>query len=318
MGALKGVIPESLSLVLFLLLLISYFGFGHSHPSKKQALEKTPHTPDRPASTGVSDPLEKEMEIAKHVQQGLLTVETPDIPGVQIAARCLAATNVGGDFYTFINKQGHALRASTNQPGVIQYVDKRDSYLGVAIGDVAGHGVSAALVMALSSVIFRKLGKANQSPAAMFKTANQDIFNYISASSVSYVTAFYGVLDSDAKQFHYAKAGHVPALRLKANGQIEELSADGVFLGVFEGEDYEEKTIKLESKDRLILYTDGLTEARNKAHEQFGEDRFKKHLQETQALPIQDVVDQIYNAVTLFADGEPVHDDQTIVIMEVE
>ena len=95
--------------------------------------------------------------MAKRVQQGLLLVESPKIEGINIAKRCIPAENIGGDFYSFLSKDYDNMSAHQSTPGIVKYVQSENQYLGIVIGDVAGHGVSSALIMALSAGLFQKL-----------------------------------------------------------------------------------------------------------------------------------------------------------------
>jgi len=261
---------------------------------------------------------QSELEMAKTVQQGLLDVETPDRDDIKVAARCIAAEDVGGDFYAFINYEGRSSTTKEDIPGVITYVDTRDNLFGVAIGDVAGHGISSALVMALSSVIFRKQGKAEKSPAKALALVNDDIHRYISSSPIRYLTAFYCVVDTQSKQLTFSKAGHQPGLLIRSGSKkIEELSTSGIFLGMFEDEDFEEETIQLASGDRVILFTDGITESVNAANEQFGDERLHEVLLNSSSLTVDEAVDAVLREVARFSGKDLGRDDRTIVMIEI-
>ncbi|MFT5171582.1 MAG: sigma-B regulation protein RsbU (phosphoserine phosphatase), partial [Candidatus Marinamargulisbacteria bacterium] len=148
--------------------------------------------------------------------------------------------------------------------------------------------------------------------------ANQDIRKYIHNSQISYVTAFYAAFNLDTNVLTYSKAGHLPALLHRKEGEIEELSAKGIFLGMFENETYEEKTCQLETGDRIVFYTDGITETQNVAGEFFGLDRLKRLMIEKKHLPINDVLDEIFDQVQLFASSTEAKDDQTVVILQIK
>lgn len=259
-----------------------------------------------------------ELEMAKTVQQGLLDVETPNRSDVRVAAKCIPAEDVGGDFYTFINHEGRSSSTKQDIPGVITYVDTRDNLFGVAIGDVAGHGISSALVMALASVIFRKQGKAHKSPAKTLSMVNDDLHRYINSSPVRYLTAFYCVLDTMNKSLTYSKAGHQPGLLLRAGSvSVEPLSTSGIFLGMFEDETYEDKTISLNSGDRVVLFTDGIVESVNASNEQYGDERLYASLLKHRGLSVSDTVDAILADVEWFSGRKQGRDDRTIVIIEI-
>lgn len=260
----------------------------------------------------------KELEMAKRVQEGLLAVETPALDQIRIVKKCIPADSVGGDFYTFVDKEFDSLsQQRPSIPGVIQYVDKRESYLGIIVGDVAGHGVSSALVMALSSGLLGEIGRVHRSPGAVLSEANNHILNYIQNSQIAYVTAFYAMINLDNKRLIFSKAGHPAAILLHPDRSHELLEADGVFLGMFENETFEEKEVQLNSGDRIVLYTDGITETRNRAGELFGMDRLLGLLRKSGAFTIEQVLKFILEELDVFAEGLSPADDQTLVIVEV-
>ena len=148
--------------------------------------------------------------------------------------------------------------------------------------------------------------------------ANDDIRKYIYNSQISYVTAFYAALNVETKQLTYSKAGHVPALLMHENGEVDELSAKGVFLGMYEKETYEEKQCQLASGDRLILYTDGITETKNSKGEDFGLDRFKDFISKNRQVDVDELIDKIFKKVNDFSDRKDAKDDQTVIILEIE
>lgn len=260
---------------------------------------------------------DKELQIARNVQQGLLSVENPHIEGIRLAMSCVPAESIGGDFYTFVNKIDRAPSTRAKSPGVIEYQDRREQHLGIAIGDVAGHGIGSALVMALASGIIREAGLSHRSPADSMAAANTAIARFISNSQIPYVTAFYGVLKIDSKILTYAKAGHLPSILVRADGSLSLLDAAGVFLGMYPNEHYEDCQVQLASGDRVYFYTDGITEAQNEAGDFFEFDRFKTLLLENHTIPIETLKQKILDTVAEFTGMAPVKDDQTIVILEI-
>ena len=260
----------------------------------------------------------KDLEMAAHVQQGLMSVNPPILPNIKIAKACHAAKNVGGDFYTFIYREDVPETQSIEEtPGVIKYMDKRSDYLGIAIADVAGHGLSSALVMALTAGITREVGYQHKSPAITLETVNSNLHPLIKTSHIPYVTMVYGVIQPETLSFTYSKAGHCPILYQTQDGDIYELESEGIFLGMYKDESYEEKTCQLSIGDRLIFYTDGLTESRNENNEFFGEDRLKENLQKYQHLHVEETHNKIYEEIDTFTKNKPLSDDQTLVIVAI-
>jgi len=171
--------------------------------------------------------------------------------------------------------------------------------------------------MALSSVIIRKLGKTTTSASETLDLANNEIKKYIESSPVSFVTMFYGVLNIKNKKFTYASAGHPSAFLLR-NKEITELESNGTFLGMYKDEKYYEKTIDLENKDKIILYTDGITECRNTAEQEFGTEEFIKVLKSNSQKSPTQLREAIFKQITKFTRNKEIHDDQTIVIAEID
>lgn len=259
----------------------------------------------------------KEMVMAKKVQEGLLSMSKPEIEGINVTAKCIPAENIGGDFYTFISKKVGYISHKDTSPGIIQYRDKMDDYLGIVIGDVAGHGVSSALVMTLANGLLSEIGKNRYSPSRVLGEANIDLKNYIANSDISFVTAFYGLLNLVTGQFIYSRAGHMNPIVIKPSGEYYILENEGVFLGMFVDETYKDSKINLEEKDKIILFTDGITEARNKYGEFYGIDRLLNLLITSRGMDISSLQSEIFNSVEKFSEGKPQEDDRTVVILEM-
>ena len=261
---------------------------------------------------------QKEMVMAKKVQEGLLSMSRPEIDGINISSKCIPAENIGGDFFAFISKKVGYISHKDTSPGIIQYRDKMDDYLGIVIGDVAGHGVSSALVMTLANGLLGEIGKNVYSPAKVLGEANIDLRNYIVNSDISFVTAFYGLLNLVTGQLIYSRAGHVNPVIIKPSGEYQILENDGVFLGMFVDEVYKDNKITLEEKDKIILFTDGITETRNKEGEFYGIDRLINLLISSRNLPVSDIQAEIFRDVESFSGGKPQDDDRTVVIVEID
>lgn len=261
---------------------------------------------------------QQDLDMAKRVQEGLLSVEWPVVSGVRIAKRCIAAESVGGDFYACVSKHSHTLVAKPKIPGVVEYVDTREEQLGIMIGDVAGHGVSSALVMALASGLLTEIAKHTKSPADVLSKANDILLKYIENSQIRYITVLYFSLILHSKKIIWAKAGHPDALLLKPDGAVIPLAGEGCVLGMFDGEVYAENSYALSSKDRLILYTDGLTEAKNNEGLEWGVEGLSQFLTTHTSLQIEALLDAIFEEVYSFSQTTSPKDDQTLVIIEVD
>ena len=241
------------------------------------------------------DVLDRDLRMARSLQQGLIPDRTPQIPGFVIAARCLPAESVGGDFYNFLQK---------------------DNELDIVIGDVSGHGVSSALVMALTNGIINELGQNSVPPGEMLADVNRHIQYYLS-NNINFVTAFYSRLDIRNKKLSFSKAGHLPALLFKNNAKKpSSLDGEGILLGVFADAAFSSTTVDLEAGDKVIFYTDGITEIRNPAGEWYGEDRLIDLISANKTAPAGTLLETIFTEIKKFSGLQ--RDDQTMVILEVQ
>ena len=238
---------------------------------------------------------EFEIETARRIQESFLPESTPRLDGFDLAAVCLPALEVGGDFYDFIPIA-------------------QDKW-GFVIADVSGKGFPAALFMALSRMCVRAnaMGKPNASEA--IRIAN----NLISqdARSGMFVTMFYALLDLKHKRLNYINAGHNPPLLFQGNaGGVTLLKAKGIALGVLDDVNLEEVWLDLGMDDTVVLYTDGVTEAINKKEEPFGLERLIKLITQNKNLSAQSLVDKIKGEVTAFSQGQSQFDDITLVVLK--
>jgi serine phosphatase RsbU (regulator of sigma subunit) len=195
----------------------------------------------------------QELKVAHLVQQQFLPDELPDLPGWRVAAFYRSAREVGGDFYDL-----------TMLP---------EGKVGIAIGDVTDKGAPAALVMATSQALLRSEARRVESPAEVLGRVNDVLVP--NTPSKMFVTCLYLVLEPDSGRVRFANAGHnLPYL--EEAGAISELRATGMPLGLFPSSPYEEVRATLPPGSRLLLYSDGVTEAHNAAREMFGNPRLEK------------------------------------------
>ena len=198
--------------------------------------------------------LEQELRIGRQIQRSLLPRRVPERTGWEFAALYQSAWQIGGDLYDFI------------------HVPDNPDILHLAIADVTGKGIPAALFMAFSRTILRTESRTNSSPAAVLRHANQAIVQDM--ESRLFLSAFFATLDTHQGRLRYANAGHDWPLWFRATtGQVEPLNVSGLLLGVLPDVTPPEAEIELAGGDVLVLYTDGLTEARDKCGEMFGEER---------------------------------------------
>ncbi len=204
--------------------------------------------------------IEQELHVARLIQQTLLPKELPQLPGWQISSYYQPARAVGGDFYDFM------------------YFE--DGRLGLVIGDVTDKGVPAALVMATTRSILRSTAHATVSPGQVLEQTNDLLHQDIPPNM--FVTCLYAILDPASGRLEYANAGHDLPYRRHA-GQVSELRATGMPLGLMPGMSYEEKEITLAPGDSILFYSDGLVEAHNERRQMFGFPHLIKLLEEVSA-----------------------------------
>jgi sigma-B regulation protein RsbU (phosphoserine phosphatase) len=244
--------------------------------------------------------LESDLELAQDVQKMLLPQEVPNIPGLEIAAFSRPAQFVGGDYFDFI--------------------DFSNGFHGLAIADVAGHGVSASLHMASIQALLRTLVPVNKSPAEVMSQLHKLFIHNIRFET--FVTFFIGAFDSSTKTLTFSNAGHLPPLVLRNNKSkkesVEMLRPTGAAIGLVEEAEFAEKTIELQKEDLLVLYTDGITEAVNPQNQEFGRERLIKLSQQVNNAPVKKVVQEIRQGLEEFSEGKPLADDTTIVICKIK
>jgi sigma-B regulation protein RsbU (phosphoserine phosphatase) len=236
---------------------------------------------------------EQELKRAGEIQQMLLPSTLPQLPGVQIAAAWQPAREVGGDYFDVIQ------------------LDK--TRLGICVGDVAGKGITAALLMANLQASFRAFATAETSPQVVCTKLNK--FLCANIASGKFVTFFYAVLDAGARTLTYENAGHSPGLLLRGNGTAETLQGGGAVLGALPDWIYQDYTAQLQPGDQLILSTDGIAEAENANLEEFGDERLLEaaRVRHGSALELQRAIMQ---QVTAFCGGN-FRDDATLLVLRI-
>jgi sigma-B regulation protein RsbU (phosphoserine phosphatase) len=246
--------------------------------------------------------LQQEMNLARQIQRNLLPDKPPDLPGYDIAAYCESADETGGDYYDFLDVPGN------------------DNLCGIAIGDVSGHGLAAALVMVQARAILRSVFSGENIEPSVVRM-NDLLCPDLEDSR--FMTFFLGVLEMEPRRFHFTNAGHEPPLLIRPGAatpeeRVRPLDAGGLLLGVMEETEYPEgEPQDLESGDLLFLCTDGVFEARNPAEELYGEERMINALLDLAPKSAKEIVQGVVDRVLEFADGVPLADDLTLVIIRV-
>ncbi len=252
--------------------------------------------------------IHREIEIAREVQERFLPQSVPLIPGVDLAGACRPAQGVGGDYYDFIEMKGSEGR------------DKMT--LGVAIGDVSGKGISAALLMASLRASLRGLTRNNSGDlAAMMREVNALV--YEASASNRYATFFFAEFDPYDRKLTYVNAGHNAPALLRRDGsgagvvEVVRLEAGGPVIGLIEDCGYAQSTLTLRPGDILLAFTDGISEAMNYDDEEWGEERLIEELKHCPEMPASAIVQCLMESADKFAGGAPQHDDMTLLIMKV-
>ncbi len=235
----------------------------------------------------------QEIEEAREVEQGLLPKALPEMAGITLAAGRRAARAVSGDYFDAI--------------------PLGSGKVALGIGDVIGKGLPAALLMSNLQAAVRAGSGTAASPAELCARLNNAMRENM--PSGKFITFFYAVLDAERRSLSYSNAGHGAPLLVRRNGEIVRLDQGGLVLGVFPDVVYSEGAVALQPGDRLVLYTDGVTEARNAEGEEFGEDRLIAEITMARALPAAQIKDRLLAAVSAFGD---LHDDATLLVAAIE
>jgi serine phosphatase RsbU (regulator of sigma subunit)/PAS domain-containing protein len=243
--------------------------------------------------------LGRELEIARQLQLRLLPEKNPSVEGYTIQGFCLPAKEVGGDYYDFI--------------------ELANNKLGIVIGDVAGKGLPAAIYMTLTKGIFLSFTKTNICPKEALIKVNQLL--YQSLRRGSFVTMCFAVLDNLKNELTIARAGHEPLLyKSDDNSEIKEIKPKGLGLGLEEGKifesDIEEQTIKLNEKDLIIFYTDGVSDSRDSTLNNYGIKRIKDFITKNKDLPVTQLVTETIHDVRSFSGSTPQYDDMTLIAVK--
>jgi sigma-B regulation protein RsbU (phosphoserine phosphatase) len=237
----------------------------------------------------------REMEIAREVQERLFPQSAPKLIGLDCAGRCRPALGVGGDYYDWLELPGGGL--------------------GIAIGDVSGKGVPAALLMAgLQASLRSQAIAAPKDLAALMANLNQLIFD--ATPSNRYATFFYAQYEPATRRLEYVNAGHNPPMLFRGN-EVIRLDQGGPVVGLFRPAQYVQAGIQLRSGDVLVLYTDGVSEAMNPAEEEWEEEQLAESVKQCGKVSAAEMLDKTMRNADAFAAGAPQHDDMTLMVMKL-
>ena len=236
---------------------------------------------------------EQELNRALEIQKDLLPKEFPQVAGIEMAGVWQPARTVGGDYFDVIRLD--------------------ETRLGICVGDVAGKGLTACLLMANLQAAFRAYATADATPAAVCEKLNAFVCGNVAPGK--FITFFYGILDAERQTLIYESAGHCPAVLVKAGGPWELLKGHGGVLGVMPEWQYADSSVKLGRGDRLVIYTDGVSEAEDGASEEFGYERVAEYAKDGGGSAAE-CKSRVMDAVTTFCGGQ-FKDDVTLLVAAV-
>lgn len=235
----------------------------------------------------------QELSLAYDIQNKLLPEKAPDIPGYDLAGISIPAQSVGGDYF--------------------DYIPMEDGRLAVCVGDVSGKGMPAALLMSNVQATLRGQALVMDTAHGTIERSNKLLSESIKRGS--FVTLFYAVLNPETHLVTYVNAGHNKPYVLRRSGAVEKLELGGLVVGFLGSQKYTEATLTLEEGETLFIYSDGVTEAMNAAHDQFEEERLEALLGELGSTPAREIVQRVRKAVRTHAGSAPQNDDITMLVV---
>jgi sigma-B regulation protein RsbU (phosphoserine phosphatase) len=241
--------------------------------------------------------LNREVEIARDVQERLFPQTLPPIAGIEYSGACRPALGVGGDYYDFLALPG--------------------GHLGIAIGDVSGKGIAAALMMAsLQASLRSEATRAPENLAGLVGNVNHLLYG--ASSDNRYATFFYAQYDPETRQLTYVNAGHNPPMLIHRDGdkwQITRLEVGGTVVGLLETFPYEQSHVTIATGDVFIAFTDGISEAMNAADDEWGETQLIETVKQCGVLAPSQIIARVMQAADGFVAGAKQHDDMTLVVL---
>jgi sigma-B regulation protein RsbU (phosphoserine phosphatase) len=239
----------------------------------------------------------RDMELARQIQSSLLPSVPPDLPGTELAGCCVPATHVGGDYYDYFRRE--------------------DGVVDMVIADVSGHSIGAALLMVEARSVLCAQVHSFTSPGDILVSLNEILYEDLNQAGL-FITLFYVKYDPLTRTLTYSNAGHVlPLISRASETSCWELDSEGLILGVRKTVAFEEKQLQMRAGDVLLLYTDGIIEARNIAGELFGVARLCDILRINRAEPPLTIIDAVLREVTAFTGTTVLEDDVAMIVMKV-
>jgi serine phosphatase RsbU (regulator of sigma subunit) len=238
--------------------------------------------------------IENELDIARTIQDNLIPSVMPVFQGASFYSIYRPVVQVGGDLFDFIT-----------------FHEKNK--IGIFISDVSGHGVPAALITSMVKTLSTSAGVKRESPSGFLQYINNGL---VGLTGDNFLTAFYGIYDSSAGTLTYSRCGHCYPLLLR-NGEVIPVKSSGTIMGIVQDISIEEKVLNLSRGDKIIFYTDGLTEATNSGNVQFEDFMLGRIVPEIAGFDIEKLLNSLYESLVIFTKNNPPDDDICIVGMEV-
>ena len=240
------------------------------------------------------------MRIARNIQQDFLPKIAPNIKNLNIEGFSWSCDQTGGDYFDFCEKLNN------------------ESEISLVIGDVSGHGVGSALIMAYAKALLQALQTTiNDDLLLLFKSMNELLFKVTPADR--FMTFLLADIDSEKKEMKYVSAGHDSPILLRNNGKIELLKSTGPPLGMFQDMEWEQSnTIKLYSGDIIVFTTDGVWEGRNYANKSFSRERLYELVMDYAKQSPKEIINSIFNEVQNFIKPRTLQDDVTLIVCKIE
>ena len=238
--------------------------------------------------------MQQEVGLAAKIQRDLLPRNNPGLAGYDIFARSIAAQSIGGDYFDFI--------------------PMNDGRMALCLGDVSGKGLPASLLMANLQATLRGQTLVSHQPSECLLRSNKLL--YESTSPEKFATLFYGVIDTKHHSIHYSNAGHDWPFHISKENSIERLKVGGLMIGLLPQASYEDMEVPLQQGDILVIQSDGVSEAMNANHEQFGEERLQTLLIEHKEKTAEEIIDIVVKEVRKHAGAHPQSDDITMMVIK--
>lgn len=236
--------------------------------------------------------LQEELQLAKNIQERLLPASPPHLRNAEIAGRTKPSKEVGGDFYDF--------------------VDLSDGTIGIAVADVSGKGIPAAILMTTLQAMFRAEAVRDRSTDEVLTSISSSL--YERSDSTKFATFFYALYDNQSGIIRYSNGGSYPPFVITPSGSVSRLQRGGMLIGLEDHPHYSEGIVKLPDGALVVIYTDGLIDQENDREEHFGEKRLIEFFRDNLHLPLENAIDKLFDTIIAFGLNN-LKDDMTIVLL---